>query len=242
MPDDLIVGIQYCGGCNPRYDRVTLVKKLKKMLPEVIFCDATENKKFDAVVIINGCSIACADQTSFNLHPSRVFSMNGWTDLLSTRDRILNLKKKQKGFSLNSVQVQEMLPHRGSMLFIDSVTELNPGKEVNAEFFVSAKRREFSEHFPNDPIFPGTRILESMSQAAGLVLLSLNPNKKGIPLLLEVEDAKFRRFVRPDSLLHVYAMYVEPLRIPSWHRFQCRVLVNGVLVADASIILSLKEQ
>ena len=27
------IGVRYCGGCNPRYDRVALVRRLEGLLP-----------------------------------------------------------------------------------------------------------------------------------------------------------------------------------------------------------------
>ena len=37
MPDNCVVGVRYCGGCNPRYDRAALVHSLEVSFPEVSF-------------------------------------------------------------------------------------------------------------------------------------------------------------------------------------------------------------
>ena len=37
------IGIKYCGGCNPRYDRSQEVEKLKKKFPQHTFTSALYN-------------------------------------------------------------------------------------------------------------------------------------------------------------------------------------------------------
>lgn len=56
----MIINVKYCGGCNPRYERLNIVENLKKRFPEMTICFG-EAKEADAAVIICGCSAACAD-------------------------------------------------------------------------------------------------------------------------------------------------------------------------------------
>ena len=37
MADKRQIGVRYCGGCNPRYDRVALVKRIGGLFPEAEF-------------------------------------------------------------------------------------------------------------------------------------------------------------------------------------------------------------
>lgn len=55
------IGIKYCGGCNPGYDRKKLVEKLKSDFKEATFENARENIFYDVVAVINGCSRACSE-------------------------------------------------------------------------------------------------------------------------------------------------------------------------------------
>ncbi len=57
------VGIKYCGGCNPRYDRVAAVNQLKREFPQVEFVSASGNPDCDIVFVVCGCFAACADRT-----------------------------------------------------------------------------------------------------------------------------------------------------------------------------------
>lgn len=56
------IGVKYCGGCNPTYDRTGVVSKLKKHLCEG---DSIEIAKqaiiYDIVIILCGCSKACVN-------------------------------------------------------------------------------------------------------------------------------------------------------------------------------------
>jgi len=55
------IGIKYCGGCNPRYDRTYLVKKITDEYKNLDFEKASDNVCYDLVMIICGCSRACAN-------------------------------------------------------------------------------------------------------------------------------------------------------------------------------------
>lgn len=57
------IGIKYCGGCNPRYDRSKEVEKLKKAFPEHTFTYDVENTVCDLCLLVCGCMTACAEET-----------------------------------------------------------------------------------------------------------------------------------------------------------------------------------
>lgn len=59
MAERQVVGLRYCGGCNPRYDRVAAVERLKARLPAVELRPAAPGQKLALVVC--GCSARCAD-------------------------------------------------------------------------------------------------------------------------------------------------------------------------------------
>jgi len=61
----LKVGIKYCGGCNPDYDRVALVKQLESRLQGKVEFVSPENDHVDFVLAVEGCKTACADLSSF---------------------------------------------------------------------------------------------------------------------------------------------------------------------------------
>lgn len=55
----MVIGIKYCGGCNPRYQREALVKKLKARFPSHTYVTLKEQKKCDIWLLVCGCPAAC---------------------------------------------------------------------------------------------------------------------------------------------------------------------------------------
>ena len=61
----LVIGLKYCGGCNPTYDRVALVKKIEKHLQGKVEFVSPERKDVDLILAVQGCNTACADLSAF---------------------------------------------------------------------------------------------------------------------------------------------------------------------------------
>lgn len=57
----MVIGIKYCGGCNPRYQRAKAVEKLKEKFPEHTYVSTGYGKECDIWIVVCGCSRACAD-------------------------------------------------------------------------------------------------------------------------------------------------------------------------------------
>lgn len=58
------IGIKYCGGCNPHFDRTTVLNKIMKLFKDDAFEYAKESNFYDIIIVISGCSRACADHSS----------------------------------------------------------------------------------------------------------------------------------------------------------------------------------
>ena len=61
----LKVRIKYCGGCNPYYDRVALVKRIESRLQGEVEFVSTEIDGVDLILAVEGCQTACADLESY---------------------------------------------------------------------------------------------------------------------------------------------------------------------------------
>ena len=55
------IGIKYCGGCNNYYDRVAFVNNVKEANQDLEFIIAQDGDVVDYLLVINGCTAACAD-------------------------------------------------------------------------------------------------------------------------------------------------------------------------------------
>jgi UDP-3-O-[3-hydroxymyristoyl] N-acetylglucosamine deacetylase/3-hydroxyacyl-[acyl-carrier-protein] dehydratase len=130
--------------------------------------------------------------------------------------------------------IMSLLPHRYPFLLVDRVLELVPGRRAVAIKNVSINEPFFVGHWPGLPIMPGVLIVESLAQAAGvLVASSLAPQPGKVALIASIDGVKFRRpVVAGDQLrLEVFG-----------HRFKssaARVTglakVAGATVAEAKM-------
>lgn len=59
------IGLKYCGGCNPSYDRVALVNALAARLNGLVRLVPFSNLSARHVLIVAGCRSACVDLSAF---------------------------------------------------------------------------------------------------------------------------------------------------------------------------------
>lgn len=59
------IGLKYCGGCNPHYDRIVLAEEIKARLGEEIEWVMPEDDNPDLLLAIEGCETACADLSPY---------------------------------------------------------------------------------------------------------------------------------------------------------------------------------
>src|SRR5580700_8128146 len=99
--------------------------------------------------------------------------------------------------------IRDILPHRYPMLLVDSILELEEERIVGIKN-VTINEPFFVGHFPDFPVMPGVLIVEAMAQVAGVRVLSqIEDRKNKLVLLASVEEAKFRRPVRPGDQLRI---------------------------------------
>lgn len=55
------IGIKFCGGCNPRYDRGTCVRKLKEHFADVCWVSGSGDQVCDIWLLVCGCQRGCID-------------------------------------------------------------------------------------------------------------------------------------------------------------------------------------
>ena len=55
----MTITVKYCGGCNPRYDRVQMVQALRQRFPTFDIGDPHASEA-DFVLVVCGCPAQCA--------------------------------------------------------------------------------------------------------------------------------------------------------------------------------------
>ena len=59
------IGIKYCGGCNPRYDRVAMGNRFVRILDQSVEWVSPDDPEAEMILVIVGCDTACVDLIRF---------------------------------------------------------------------------------------------------------------------------------------------------------------------------------
>lgn len=143
---------------------------------------------------------------------------------------------------LNIKEITKILPHRYPFLLVDRIVYLNLEENVIiGQKNVTVNEEFFQGHFPGVPIMPGVLILEALAQAGG-VLVHKKGHSEKIAVLLNINNAKFRKPVVPGDvlMLHATGLYISS----KGGRVMAKAMVNDQLAVEAEIGFALvdKEQ
>ncbi len=138
-------------------------------------------------------------------------------------------------------EILSFLPHRYPCLLVDRIIEYEPGKRIVGLKNVTINEPFFQGHFPGVPIMPGVLIVECMAQVGGcLVFESLENRDDKLVFFIGIENARFRKPVRPGDQLEV-EMVVDRMK-PRIGKLSGKVHVDGQLVCEAGIMFSLVDR
>ena len=136
--------------------------------------------------------------------------------------------------------IRDILPHRYPFLLVDRIVEMEEERIVGIKN-VTVNEPFFQGHFPDFPVMPGVLIVESMAQVAGVLVLKSIPDRHSkLVLLASVEEAKFRRPVRPGDQLRI-EMRMER-RKATVVKMRGEATVDGAVVAEAVVMCKLADR
>ena len=138
-------------------------------------------------------------------------------------------------------EIMKILPHRYPFLLVDRVIEVETGKRIVGIKNVTVNEPFFRGHFPGHPVMPGVLIIEAMAQVAGVLVLSSIPDRKTkLVLLASVEEAKFRKPVRPGDQLRIEMKVIK--RKATIAKMSGTASVDGVVVSEAIMMCMLTDR
>jgi 3-hydroxyacyl-[acyl-carrier-protein] dehydratase len=150
----------------------------------------------------------------------------------------IGAKTSSSAKTLDSEQIQALIPHRPPFLLVDRVVDLDPGKSIVGIKQVTLETDSYLRgHFPGNPIMPGVLIVEALAQT-GAVLVMQDPARVGkLPLFARIDNCRFREQVRPGDTLRL-EVQVTSFREPVG-KAHGRALVGDKLVCEADLTFAL---
>jgi len=59
------IGLKYCGGCNPSYDRVEYVREIQEAAGNRVEWVPTDEGGFSTVLLVCGCDKQCVEMAEY---------------------------------------------------------------------------------------------------------------------------------------------------------------------------------
>ena len=138
--------------------------------------------------------------------------------------------------TLTLAQIKERLPHREPILLVDRVLDYVVDTTLVAERAFAQNDPLFEGHFPGHPVLPGMLAVESLAQAAGiLVCVSREVFAKDILFyFMGVSEVKFKLPIRPGMVLRLEVSQVN--RKGDVYKFDGVGKVDGKTAVEATFM------
>ncbi len=104
---------------------------------------------------------------------------------------------------INIPQALDRLCYRFPNMLVDAILEHEPGRRLVAVKNVTVNEEFFQGHFPGAPLLPAVLMVESLSQAAAILVRDAEATPRTHVYLRGVNGAKFRRQVVPGDRLRL---------------------------------------
>lgn len=133
-------------------------------------------------------------------------------------------------------EVRRLLPQAYPFLFIDVIEALEPGEKIVCRKNVTGNEWMFPGHFPEQAVFPGVLLVETMAQSA-ILLGKLSPALQldaAATVLLTSVKSRFLRPVVPGDQLRVETVSVKWLSTQGI--VESSILVDNETAAKAELI------
>lgn len=111
--------------------------------------------------------------------------------------------------TLNSNEIQKIIPHRYPFLLVDQITDYEPGQFAKGIKCVTANEMHFLGHFPEHHVMPGVLIIESLAQVGAIAILSLPENHGKIAFFRGINQCKFKKQVVPGDTLSLECTLIK---------------------------------
>ena len=141
---------------------------------------------------------------------------------------------------MDITDILKTLPHRYPMLLVDRVIECDLKERIVGLKNITYNEPYFQGHFPGDPIMPGVLQLEAMAQLGGILMNKLMKCHGRIAYFLAIDNARFRRVVRPGDQLRIEVVFGKSrMGVLKVHG---KISVGHELASEADLMFGYKDE
>lgn len=196
----MVIGIKYCGGCNPLYNRTKRILALKETNPEHEYITPSGDVICDYWVVVCGCSRRCADISNLK---ARIKVVVVWDE--GSFKLLEEELKKLNGKELDRVPEKRMLSLHETVTVKKTITK------EDAEVFARLTGDESRLHWDldiavragfNRPLVHGMLI-------DSLVSALMGTNLPGSGTVFMEHNTRFIRPVYPEDTLEITVQFVS---------------------------------
>ena len=142
--------------------------------------------------------------------------------------------------SMDVRQILNHIPHRYPFVMLDRVIQVTDDNALTAIKNITINEPYFQGHYPGNPVMPGVLQLESMAQAAGLLMLRLTTHQNKVCYFMSADKVKFRKAITPGDQVQVHARLTKT-RGTKIGIAQCSCSVDGEVVSSAEIMFGVVD-
>lgn len=140
--------------------------------------------------------------------------------------------------------VLRSIPHRTPFLFVDDIVERDDEHIICRREF-RPDEAFYAGHYPGNPITPGVLLCESVFQAGAIYLVKRMEAAGGdasarTPVLSRIQDARFKRMVKPGDVVEIEAKFKEEIR--GFYFMRGSVKLGGKAALTIDFVLALVDE
>lgn len=142
--------------------------------------------------------------------------------------------------TINSAQLLSILPHKYPFLLIDTILDFEANARIVALKNISLNEPYIQGHFPDNPIMPGVLIIESITQAATVLVLKNSEHAGRLPQLTSIDKTHLKKPVYPGDQLRIEAEIttLDDRDIT----LSGKALVDGKLICETTFTFTLAQR
>lgn len=141
----------------------------------------------------------------------------------------------------SSMDVYKWLPHGAPFRLVDKIVHLDDTSVIGVKN-VTINEPQFTGHFPDNPVFPGVLLLETIAQVGGIFALSTVEEPDNYwTYFMGIENAKFRKMIIPGDTVVIKCDLLRPIR-RGLVNMKGTAYVGDTIVCETEILASIVKK